>query len=278
MNKTVIVAAIAVVVVAAAPAVTGWVVERGSEERLEAATDAIPLLSVNSHTYRRGWFSSDETITFELLKGMRLPAAVSPAAADSAAPAPRPPFLITIHNSIQHGPLPGLSSIGLARVESQVTFAAGVATPAAPPSGFAWPKIETELGLFGGGRTTLTSKAYAEAALKDHSHLTADPVEFGIDFGRHLDRFDVDWKAPHVLVRDDDGSKFELSGLRMTAHDHRVLRTLYGGDSELTIGAVELSGIPAKDGPIAMGLKVVHVKTQADASPGRSTFPRHASI
>lgn len=263
MKKFVIAGGIAVVVLlAAAPAVTGWLAERGSEERLETLATQLPLAAVTSHTYRRGWLSSEETTTVEFFKGMRLPGAAK--MVGTAQPEHSPSFTLTVHSLIQHGPLPGFSSVGLARVESTVSFAVGEGKSDAAPTVITSPKIETVLGFLGGGRTTVSTKSYAQEPLKAGGYVSADPVEVVVNFGRHLDRYDVDWKAPHVLFRDNTGSTFELSGFRLVAHNHRLLRTLYAGDAELSLGTIEISGLPSKDGPISLGLKAVRMQTQAD--------------
>jgi uncharacterized protein YdgA (DUF945 family) len=242
MKNTAIVAAIAVAVVAAAtPYAMGWQAERESAADLQDILDQVPYLVVAQHTYHRGWLTSEEDITLQ-------PAAQM--ATTIAALSPGAPLQITIHNTIHHGPLPGLSGVGLATIDTRFVPPAG-APDAAVKMLAAAPPLHTELNLFGGGRLAVkdSKRTDAELPLAPGWRISSDGGEFVVNFGRHFDTLDMDLSAPHGRIAKADSFSFEMTGVRLKSRSHRVLRSLYAGSADGSLGDLAISAPMPGDAP-----------------------------
>ena len=248
MKNTAIVAAVAVVVVAATPYAMGWEAERESAADLQAIVDQLPYVVVAQHSYRRGWLSSEEDITFQPA------AALAPALAKAGAAAP---LQFTFHNTIHHGPLPGLSGIGLATIETRLVPPAG-ASEATLQMLAAAPPVRTELNLFGGGRLSVKGRKLASSDLVPGWSLSSDGGEFAMTFGRHFDTLDMDASVPHIRAAQADGPSIELSGLLLKSRAHRALRSLYVGTADGTVGDFAVSVPMPGDAPrLDLGISAV---------------------
>ena len=228
MKNTAIVAALAVVVVAATPYAMGWQAERESAADLKEILDQMPYFTVAQHTYHRGWLTSEEDITLQ-------PAA--PMASTLAAMAPGVPLQVTIHNTIHHGPLPELSGVGLATIDTRFVPQAGLSDAALKLAASA-PPLHTELNLFGGGRIAAKDKRHLDLDLTNAPvwHLTSDGTEFAITFGRHFDTLDVDMSAPHTAISKAGDVNIDLTGMLFKSRSHRALRSLYAGTADASLG------------------------------------------
>jgi uncharacterized protein YdgA (DUF945 family) len=74
--------------------------------------------------------------------------------------------------------------------------------------------------------------------------------------------------VPHVVYAGADGKRFELSDLKLEVHRQRALRTLYEGDSSVTLGRFAFSS-PAAAGSVTMS--DIHAATQSSSSGGYMT-------
>ena len=241
MKSAIVWILVAVALAAGAPAAAGWFLARDADARVDELLEKAPFLTVAKHSYHRGWFISDETITFELGKGMPLPPV---GAANGGA---REPLQVTVHNTIHHGPVPAFAGIGLARIDTAIV-PPPVSQPPAPAAEPLPPlTIQTTLGLFGDATTEIRQAQIKDRPLAGDWRVAADAVEFTIHRGRHADTLEIQGKAPHVLLTRDNGVSIELTGLQASIHSKRALRSIYTGDSELTMGDFEIR-VPAGDG------------------------------
>jgi uncharacterized protein YdgA (DUF945 family) len=241
MKKVILAILIAAGLVTGTPAALGWFLERDANARIDQLLEEASFLNVAEHSYHRGWFSSDETITLQLISGMPMP----PMTASDGAKAP---VRITVHNAIHHGPLPALSGIGLARIDTEFVRPAGPPATATPKPSLGALTIQTTLGLLGSATTVIRHSVIKEAPLAEGWSLSADAIDFTIRHGRHADTIDVEGKVPHVLARRDDGTRIELTGLQLASHSRRALRSIYTGGGEMTLGDFEFNVPPGEAG------------------------------
>jgi len=266
MNKVLIGLVAGLVLVAVgAPAVCGWAIERGAEERLRNLTDLASFLSVRDHTFHRGWFSSEEVITFEVGAGLDVPLPL-PAPGGAATPPKRPAFVV--RNIIHHGPLPGLSTVALASIETHVEAAPGAAPLAKLPPAV-HGSIATTLDFTGGGRTVLSGAAIPDTDFGDGVHMTSDGGEIDFDFGPHFDTLAVTGKLPHFLMRKDGAMTMEANGWEVKFKAHRVLRSLYASDVDGTLGDFEITDLAMADPKLAkFGIRAARYVSSTSATAG----------
>ncbi len=248
MKNLIVAIIVAVGLATGTPAAVGWFLERDANARVDQALEQASFVTVTEHKYHRGWFRSDETITLQLFNGVPMPP-IDANAGDAA----RKPIEITVHNTIQHGPLPGFAGIGLARISTAFVLPPGVLpAPAAQPA-LGPLTIESTLGFFGGATTTIRHPVIRDALVAEGWHLSADALDFTIKQTRHADTIDVDGKAPHIQLSRDGGPRIEITGLQLAMHSKRALRSIYAGDTDFTIGDFEVTGTPlgaAKKTPV----------------------------
>src|SRR3984957_4639002 len=136
-----------------------WLMGFVIEKRIDAAYDQVrekaPFASVIEHRFQRGWYTSQEDVTIELLHDLAAPAAPSAA-----------PFRITIHSVLHHGPICGWNCVGAARVESHLVFSGPLQSAIAKLFGSLEPlSLRSRMGFFGGGSATLSSPAFKDTVL-----------------------------------------------------------------------------------------------------------------
>jgi uncharacterized protein YdgA (DUF945 family) len=263
--KKILLAAVAVIVLAYP--LYPWLLGHSLEKRIDAQVDTLleltPYLGVTERKYRRGWFRSEQWLTFELFgdflpairgksanadapsAGHPMPAAAPMVVSDSAAqpevPAPEPevaprPARLVLHNTIHHGPFPRLSNFGLARIDSQLVLSEQTKAQLAKVFGAKEPfSIRTTVGVLGGSVTRLRSPALRDAPFgKQGGKLTWDGFAAEIDVGRRADRLKFEGGVPQLRVVEAD-SAMTLKGLRFDGDLSRALRTLYSGEAKLSI-------------------------------------------
>ena len=123
MNKPVLVGVGAVIVVGGtffgAVAWSGNAIQTRYQQQIDELQTRLPFVKVVENTYDKKFFSS--TATLGLQFGCPNPAA---ALGDTAKPAtpPATPFVLTIRDHIQHGPLPGWTAIGAASADTELVL------------------------------------------------------------------------------------------------------------------------------------------------------------
>lgn len=223
-------------------ALTTWLMGYSIEQYLDAALDQLhqrtPYLTVDSRQYRRGWSTSEEDLTLQLFRDgvAAIPGAATPAGALFA------PLRLTVHSVIHHGPLCGLWCIGRARIDSRVVLEgdAGKALSAlfAPADALVG---HSRIGFFGTAYTVLSSPAVAEKVLADGTRIVWGGLEITINSGANA-ASSVHGTAPHLLYAGADGKRVEVTAVALDTRSQRALRSLYAGDSSLTVGRIALTG------------------------------------
>src|SRR5580658_4585989 len=93
----------------------GFSIENRVNEAIEQMRGKIPSATVTEQHFHRGWSTSEEDVTVEMFHDAlaRMP---------GAAASPLNAFRFTLHSVIHHGPICGLTCIGLARIDSHIVF------------------------------------------------------------------------------------------------------------------------------------------------------------
>jgi uncharacterized protein YdgA (DUF945 family) len=268
--KKIVLGAIAVLVLAY-PLLSwlmGFAVERRVNEPLEQMRTTMPYVRVVQKTFRRGWFSSEQDLTLEMFGNLP--------AAPAAAPPKLFPFQLTLHSVIRHGPVCGWACVGVAHTETHAVVSGAVQEFLKAVFGSAEPlHLETRLGFFGGGSVTLSSPSVQDAALKDGAHLSWGGLSFKNLFTAGYGSYALSGSVPQTVYAGADGKRIEVGNLVLNAHSHRVLRTLYAGDSSLTVERIGFSSPPPAAGNVSVN--EVRVSTQSSSSGGYMNIASKAS-
>jgi uncharacterized protein YdgA (DUF945 family) len=216
----------------------GFAIEKQINEPLELLKGRAAYVEVVENTFRRGWFVSEQDLTVDLFHNLAgAPAGATPFST---------PIQIKIHNVIWHGPICGLTCIGLARVRTHVSFGPALQAYLSSAFGSAEPlHIESRMGFGGGGSATVISPAIKDAALSNGARIGWGGVELKSEFARDYNSYSLHGSMPKISYASVDGNQVEIDDFDLVAHSKRALRTLYEGESNVTIGRISVSGAKA---------------------------------
>lgn len=216
----------------------GFAIEKQINEPLDLIKGRAPYVEVVENTYRRGWFVSEQELTIDLFHNL---AGVSAAAKPFSTP-----VQIKIHNLIWHGPICGLTCIGLARVRTHVSFSPALQAYLSSAFGSAEPlHIESRMGFGGGGSATVSSPAIKDAALSNGARIGWGGVEIRSELAADYNSYSLHGSMPKFSYASVDGNQVEFDDFDLVAHSKRALRTLYEGESNVTVGRMSFSAAKA---------------------------------
>ena len=279
MKKIVVVVAVLALALIVAP----WGVGRVAETRLNAGLDKLveqaPYLKVVDRKWTGGWFKSEQIVTFEAFSSwfdamnpkaiedaMKKDAAEAgssvesdgepavvaspdavPSSADEA-PAPVAPEMLrfTIRNEVWHGPVLGLSGLGIARVKTHLVLSDETQKKIAEIFGPKEPiEISTRVGFTGGGTTTLTSEGRTIKP-DSKSEISWETLKLALGYSRDADKYDLDGKWPKVTVTShEEKTQFVMTDMTIDGVGKRISGDLY--DTDFNFGIDKL-GILGGDG------------------------------
>jgi len=212
----------------------GFAIEKQIDAQLEQIKGRAPYIEVVANAYHRGWFISEQDFTVELFHGL--------AGAPAAATPPLTPVQIRIHNVLWHGPICGLTCIGLARVRTHLSFSPALQAYLSSAFGSAESlHIESRMGFGGGGSATVSSPAIKDTVLANGARIGWGGLELKSELARDSNSYSLHGSMPKVSYVSVDGNQVEIDDLNLVAHSKRALRTLYEGDSEFTVGRMSIS-------------------------------------
>ena len=218
----------------------GFSIEKQSNEPLQQIKGSSPYVEVVSNTFRRGWFVSEQDLTIGLFRNLP--------GASAAAPPFFAPIQIRFHNVIWHGPICGLTCIGLARVRTHTSFDPPLQGYLSSVFGSAEPLlIESRMGFGGGGSATVSSPAIKDAALSNGAHIAWGGFELKSEFARDYDSYSLHGSMPKLSYASVDGN-LEFDDVDLVAHSKRALRTLFEGESNFVVGRISVSSAKAGGG------------------------------
>jgi uncharacterized protein YdgA (DUF945 family) len=228
--KKIIALLIAAGVVAAWPAATWFYGKRAqasAEQFSSAITQAVPYVSVVSSEYNKGFLSSSQTI--------RLSPAF-PAMGDKKWPE------LVIENKIEHGPFPGFSGVGAARISHNVIWPAEVKAQLAKLWGQQEPlTMVTTMGLAGGGTTTFKSPP-ANAKI-DAATVAFQGLDGVMNFAPGFAKIDYTLAMPGATVEDAE-AKIVLGKIASSGAHTKLAGTekIYTGKQTASFESLDVVG------------------------------------
>ena len=268
MKKIVVMVAVLVLALVVAPWGVGKVAEKRLNAGLDKLVEQAPYLKVVDRKWTGGWFTSEQVVTFEAFSSWidamnpkvieeamkkesagtgaavepsgepavvaapdAVPPATDPSAENASAPVPPEMLRFTIRNEVWHGPVLGLSGLGIARVKTHLVLSEETQKKIAEIFGPKDPfEIVTRVGFTGGGTTTLTSEGRTIKP-DSKSEISWETFKLAIGYSRDADKYDLDGKWPKVTVTShEDKTQFVLTDMKVDGYGKRISGDLYDTD------------------------------------------------
>jgi uncharacterized protein YdgA (DUF945 family) len=226
-----------------ATAFIGKKTEAGMGEFTKAITDFSPRIKVVKQNYKSGFFTSSDETTF----------AIGDKISDQ----------VTLRTTIQHGPLPGLNSIGSSRTTTTFVFPAHIQNQLQKLFGDQTPvTIVTTTGFSDGYSASLTSpsaRTNIDGATLDWKGLQSRLSKSGPDF-------QLDLSSEGLTTIDPKGARLQLSGFKLTGNAVPMagFSDVWLGKSMLSLDSVETSNVNKKDDVTKIGKTIID--TQIDST------------
>ncbi len=212
-----------VVVIGGITAASWWCgryVEDLYNEQYALLSRQIPTFTVVEREYKRGLFTSSETVTVRITQQTLHDMFGSIESEDLDGQNQDMPAQLVIRSKILHGPFPGLSGFGAAHVNMAFTFD---------------ERVEQRLGRIFKDKTPLESQVKVAFNGDTTVFLTSPAVEYAdeacayawggmkvvVRFTRELDRIHYDFDLPQLNVQRDDQT-FAFSGLKGEAEQRQI--------------------------------------------------------
>ena len=303
MKKLVIVAVVVVLALLVAPWGVGKVAEKRLDYGLDKLVEQVPYLKVVERKWTGGWFKSEQVVTFEIFsswldamnpkaieEAMKKEAAeaaeaegqVEPAGepADATTPDADPPpadvpadesapvkagemMRFTVRNEVWHGPVLGLSGLGIARVNTHLVLSDETRKKIAEYFGPKDPvEISTRVGFTGGGTTTFTSEGRTIKPPDGKTEISWETARFAVGYSREADKYDMDGKWPKIEVKSlEDKLRFVMNDMTLDGASSRIRGDLYDTDATFAIDRISVLGADGKEVEIAK----LHYVVESDA-------------
>jgi uncharacterized protein YdgA (DUF945 family) len=222
--------------------------------------ESVPYIKIVKREYRRGVFSSEETVTFELFgdilrlmdQTQKRSAAGNPAA--TTAGEPLKPFSVTVRSHIKHGPLPDGKTFAAAIVDSELDADERFKPDLAKVLGD--KKLVTAHTVYrfdGNGESIVTSPAFVTTLPEEgpdaSSQLSWEGVKANVHFTKDLASYTIQGEAPKLEVAGGKGVHVVIAGMRFDTQSKRIFEDeplLYSGKQKFTVAQASIDG-PAMD-------------------------------
>ena len=273
MKKITIAGLLLLLVLVAAP----WGIGQLAESRVNAGLDRLveqaPYLTIVERKWTRGWFRSEQQVTFELfapwtraLGPAATPGDVVVAAPDAVPPAPvapAEPIRFTVRNEILHGPLLWPAGLGIARVNTRLELDAKTRQKIVEIFGSDDPvRISTRVSFFGGGTTRLYGDGRTIQLKGGRGSLEYDDYELAVSYSGDLDDIDLEGSWPELEILPPEGGSVLVDDVSLVSRNERILGDLYDTDLRLRVDEVRVVG-PDKSQTLIEGVHYL-VDTRAD--------------
>ena len=244
-RSALIVIALLVVLYPGAAWFLGSTIENRLGETMQQFSAKTPYVRVIDSHFHRGWFVSEQDVTVEAFGD-------TGAAPGVAASMVFSPLRLAVHNVIHHGPICGFICFGVAQIDTHLVWGDQIQTYLTPIFGSSEPlTIKSQFGFFGGGSGSVSSPAIQDAVLGSGSHLSSQGFDLHSTYRADYDAYSFRGSLPHLLFRSSDNKQVEISSLVVDAHSTRALRSLYTGDSSVTVGILTVEGV-SPTGPVSL--------------------------
>jgi len=149
----------------------------------------------------------------------------------------------TVRNEVWHGPVLGLSGLGIARVNTHFVMSDETRKKITEIFGPKDPlEISTRVGFLGGGTTTFTSEGRTIKP-DDKSEISWETFKLAIGYSRDADKYDMDGKWPKVEVKSlEDKTNFVMTGMTIDGVGKRLSGDLYDTDFKFAIDKMSVLG------------------------------------
>jgi uncharacterized protein YdgA (DUF945 family) len=157
---------------------------------------------------------------------------------------PEEPVRFTVRNEVLHGPVLGLSGLGIARVDSHLVLSDETRKKITEIFGPKDPvEVSTRVGFFGGGTTTVKSEGRKLALDESKVEITWETLKLAFGYSKDADNYDLDGKWPKFEVKSLDGSNhFVMNSMTLDGDGKRVRGDLYDGDFTFKIDSLSFAG------------------------------------
>jgi uncharacterized protein YdgA (DUF945 family) len=258
VKKSVIVIAVLLLVLVAAPWGIGKIAESRVDRGVAQLVEVAPYLRIAERKYTPGWFRSEQEVTFEVVGPWTNTLSPSAAiesmaqAADGVSPTERtqpgltvpvvkaPRF--TIRNEILHGPVLWTSGLGVAQVNTRIVVPEKMRQTLIDTFGTDEPlRVSTRLGFFGGRKTTFAGDARKVVLKNGAGEISWEDLRVDVSYSGNLDTLSISGDWPRVEFHDAAGtSSFVAEKMTIDGESDRIDGDLYDGDVEMRIGKVAI--------------------------------------
>lgn len=229
MKRTLIflMAALSLLVTVGYPA-GAWYVGKQMETTLgdqyKSLHDSTFFLSVVDRKFKRGIFSSEETVTLNVTP---VPGAT--------------PLRLTVTSRIKHLPLPGIFMLETAAIDSEVAFADRAMPEVAEwTGGQDLAAIHTAYYLNGSGNMDVTIPAFNSA------RLSSDQATLNFKFAKDMAGYSMKVNVPRfAIINKMSGERLQLSGMQIDGDHKRFLAgppSMFSGSDHIVIDQIDASG------------------------------------
>jgi uncharacterized protein YdgA (DUF945 family) len=231
VKKWVIVVAVLLLVLVAAPWGIGRIAETRVDRGVEQLVQVAPYLRVAERKYTPGWFRSEQEVTFEV---------VGPWSGVLGSSGKTPSF--KIRNEILHGPVLWTSGLGLARVNTRIVVPEKVRQALISTFGTDEPlRVSTRLGFFGGRKTTFAADARKVVLENGAGEISWEDLRVDVTYSSDLDKLRITGGWPRLEFHDTAKTmRFVAGKMTIDGEADRIEGDLYDGDLEMRIGKVEI--------------------------------------
>jgi uncharacterized protein YdgA (DUF945 family) len=209
--------------------------------------------------YQRGIFHSTETLTLEIIKDPAISAAID---GEEYVAAKQQLFKLTVHNDIQHGPIPGFSTFAAASTDTDVMLIEGVEKELAEQ--LANKTLFNQHMIFhfdGTGHATfnmpkldLTLPAFIDSTTEKTAALSWDGMKGDMTFSADMAHFTLNARSPIMTLTSSIGEKVNLSNIQISSEQQKAyedIDALYSGIQHLSIDGITLTTPKAEGTPFS---------------------------
>ncbi|BEV71606.1 MULTISPECIES: YdgA family protein [unclassified Paludibacterium] len=203
---------------------------------------SLPLFKVKSHTYERGWFSSQETT--ELVFNRRLTGPYEGMLPDNI----RPMLGATIRftNTVKHGPFPGLGSFDLRPARALVTTRFDMSDSTRKTLALFFGDKEpitvvNRLGFGGGGELKVDIPAFDYEEALSGVKVKWKGFSLAVDYQQGFKQYQTEANSPSFSLEAASKGTIHFDGVRYVSDIRPGSTGVKLGTSELTVSNVQLN-------------------------------------